>query len=86
MTSLCNCDLPVSSARDYVWEASASENAWLHVSAGLGTSLTLRCVIATRPRTSILTELGNGADSRPSRTNFAHRLWTAISNGLVWQR
>lgn len=57
VTSLVtNCDLPREFGRGlHVWETSASENAWLHVSAGLGTSPYARVRIATRPEASILT-------------------------------
>jgi len=57
VTSLVtNCDLPREFGKGlHVWETSASENAWLHVSAGLGTSPYARVRIATRPAASILT-------------------------------
>ena len=57
VTSLVtNCDLPREFGKGlHVWETSASENAWLHVSAGLGTSPYARVRIATRPEASILT-------------------------------
>jgi len=57
VTSLVtNCDLPREYGKGlHVWETSASENAWLHVSAGLGTSPYARVRIATRPEASILT-------------------------------
>ncbi|MEP9384486.1 metallophosphoesterase [Nocardioides sp. KR10-350] len=62
-----NCDLDTARARGLHYYSAGGRTAWLHVSAGLGTSPYARVRVCCRPEATMLTLVERGADPALSR-------------------